>query len=302
MMSYRLYAELKKKAGEVRQGVLEMGLRSHNNGTGAGHISPGFSCADVLTGLYYGNVLKHDPKNPKMEDRDRFILSKSHGCMSLFYILADRGYFDKKEIELFNSPGGILGSHPDITKVPGIEASAASLGMGVAVATGIASCGKYDKMDYNVYTLLGDGECNEGSVWESFMYAGTNGLDNFTAIIDNNRYGAIGLLEDCASLEPASDKFKAFGFATREIDGHEFIEILPALKEVPYERGKPSAIIANTNKGKGVSFMEKAYDAGSPIWHTRAPEGEEVDIARRDLEEAIREAEEEIAFYSGVTK
>ena len=295
----RTFYEVKLKAAEVRKGVLNMGLLS-----GGGHISPGFSCTDILTTLYYGGVLKHDPKNPKWEDRDRFVLSKSHGCMPLFFILADRGYFDKKYLDLFNRPGGILGSHPDMTKTPGIEASAASLGLGFAVATGIAYNGKYDKKDYRVFSLVGDGECQEGTIWESLMFAGAYKLDNLTVIVDFNGYGAISRLSESSDVEPIADKFDAFNFSVRQVDGHSITQLLRLLKEVPYKTGKPSAIIAHTNKGKGVSFMEEAYNSGSPIWHTRVPKGAEIEIAKRDLENAIAEAKKELEEFepSGAVK
>ena len=238
----KLYAELKLKAAEVRRAVLEMGITS-----GGGHISPGFSCTDILTAIYYGGVIKQDPKNPKWEDRDRFILSKSHGCMPLYYILADKDYFDKRYIDLFNRAGGILGSHPDVVKVPGVETSAASLGLGIQVANGIALCGKIDKKDYRIFALLGDGECQEGTVWESLLFAGSHGLDNLTVIVDFNGYGAISRLRESSDLEPFANKFKAFNFSVRQVDGHNFQQLVPALRGVPYSRKMPSAIIAHTN-------------------------------------------------------
>ena len=268
---------LKEHARQVRLRVLDMGVRA-----GGGHLAPGFSSTEILVALY-DEVLRIDPKNPKWEDRDRFILGKGHGCMPLYVLLAQKGFFDEKHLDTFCKPGSILGCHPDSKLIPGLEATTGSLGLGLSIGLGMALAGRYDRKHYRVFVLLGDGECQEGSIWESMMYAGSNGFDNVTIIIDNNKYGATAALIDTVDVEPLAKKLDAFNFNVREVDGHDFRELLPALESAPYEEGKPSAVIAHTTKGRGVSFMEKAYENGDPKWHYRVPEGEELKRARKDL-------------------
>ncbi len=278
--------DLRLKAAEIRRAVLEMGLRANS-----GHLAPGFSCTDILTCLYFGNVLRFDAARPDWSDRDRFVLSKGHGCMPLYAILADLGFFPAEMLHTFVQPGSVLGCHADRTLVPGIEVTAGSLGLGLAVAVGMAVGAKYDRRTHRVFVLTGDGETQEGTIWESLMYAGSNGLDNLVVIVDHNGFGATARLQDTADVRPLADKLRAFGLATIELDGHDFAALLPALHAVPFSAGSPSAIVAHTRKGAGVSFMERAYERGDPRWHYRVPRTEvEVARARADLDRAMAEA------------
>ncbi len=272
---------LREHARQIRNKILDMGIEAKG-----GHLAPGLSCTDILVALY-DNVLNFDSKNPEWENRDRFILSKGHGCMPLYALLAEKGFFAEELLYTFCKPGSILGCHADRNLIPGVEVTSGSLGLGFPVAVGMAFAARYDKKNHKIYALLGDGECQEGTIWESLMYAGSNGLDNLTIIIDNNGYGATAKLKDTADVEPLADKLKAFNFSVKEINGHDFNEILPALEFLPYKKGKPSAIIAHTTKGKGISFMEEDYANGNPRWHYRIPNGEEIKIARKDLEKII---------------
>jgi len=273
--------KLRTHAKRVRRKVLEMGIEGQG-----GHLAPGFSCTDILVTLY-DEILKYNPQNPKWEDRDRFILSKGHGCMPLYVLLAEKGFFPEKELDTFCKPESFLGCHADRNIVPGIEASTGSLGLGLSIAVGMAYSAKHDKKNHRIYALLGDGECQEGTIWEALMYAGSNKLDNLSVIVDYNGYGATARLEDTSDVYPLADKLEAFNFNTKKINGHEFSELLPALRDVPYQKGKPSAIVAYTIKGKGVSFMEKAFAEGDPKWHYQIPEGNRIEIARKDLEGRI---------------
>ena len=270
--------KLEAHSRSVRRKILDMGVKGQG-----GHLAPGFSCTDILVALY-DDILKFDPKNLKSEDRDRFILSKGHGCMPLYILLSENGFFPEKTLDTFCKPGSVLGCHADRNIVPGIEASTGSLGLGLSVAVGMALSAKHDKKDHRVYALLGDGEMQEGTIWEGLMYAGSNKLDNLTVIVDYNGYGATARLEDTSNVAPLADKLKAFNFNTKKIDGHNFSEILPALRNVPYQKGKPSAIVAYTTKGKGVGFMEEAFANGDPKWHYQVPSGDEILRARKDLE------------------
>lgn len=244
---------------------------------GGGHIPASLSMVEILVYLYY-NVLNIDSNDNKNQDRDRFILSKGHSCVALYAILADKGFFPKAELTRFGKKGSILGGHPDMLKVPGIEASTGSLGHGLAFGIGIALSGKLDKMDYRVFVLLGDGECQEGSVWEAAMFAPQHKLDNLVVIIDYNKIQAMDYLDKIVSLNPLADKWKAFGWEVRDVDGHDFHNLQEIFESVPFVKGKPNLIIAHTTKGKGISFMEN-----SPIWHYRLPNKEEMKIACKEL-------------------
>lgn len=261
-----------KKAKEIRKSV----LRAICDG-GGGHIPASLSIVEILTVLYNG-ILKVDPKNPKDPERDVFILSKGHAGVSLYAVLADKGFFDRKLLSAFGRRGSILGGHPDMHKVPGVEASTGALGHGFPFGVGIALAGKMDKKKRRVFVLLGDGECQEGSVWEAALFAPQHKLDNLTVIIDYNKLQAMDRLDKIVSLEPLADKWRAFGWSVKEVDGHDMPKLYDIFKSVPFEKGKPSLIIAHTIKGKGVSYMENV-----PIWHFRLPDKEEKRIACSEL-------------------
>ncbi|MBS6837544.1 MAG: transketolase, partial [[Eubacterium] rectale] len=221
-----------------------------------------------------------DPANPKWEDRDRFVLSKGHVAPGLYSTLAEKGYFPKEDLKTLRHTGSYLQGHPDMKHIPGIDMSSGSLGQGVSAAVGMAAAGKYDKKDYRVYTLTGDGEIQEGQIWEAAMWAGHRKLDNLVVIVDNNNLQIDGSVEDVCSPYPIDKKFEAFNFHVINIDGNDFDQIRAAFKEARETKGMPTAIIAKTVKGKGV-FMENA--AG---WHGKAPNDEEYEIAMADLEKA----------------
>lgn len=265
--------ELERKAKWVRRQVLEMIVSANK-----GHIGGAFSCTEILVTLYYGGFLRFNPNNPKWGERDRFILSKGHSCVTVFAILADLGFFSISELNSFCQKGSMLGGHPD-RNVPGIEADTGSLGHGLGIAAGLALSAKIDKNDYRSVALLGDGECHEGPVWETAMFAAHHQLNNLVAIVDRNWQCVTDFTEDCNRLEPFADKWKAFGWDVRAINGHSFDELLRALKDFRIrESPRPLVIIANTIKGKGVSFMERNLD-----WHHSVPAGENLKIARQEL-------------------
>jgi len=245
---------------------------------GKGHIGGAFSCTDILVVLYYGGILHLDPKIPSWEDRDRFILSKGHACTSLYVILADLGFLPTSELESFAKEGSMLEGHPH-RGIPGIEADTGSLGHGLGIGAGLALSAKMDKKDWLTVVLLSDGECYEGSTWEAAMFASHHKLSNLIAIVDRNCQCSTDFTEDCLRLEPLADKWRAFGWEAREIGGHCFDHLLYAFNSLRHrEISKPLAIIANTIKGKGVSFME-----GKVGWHHEVPKGKELRIARQEL-------------------
>ncbi len=264
---------LQTKAKELRKAI----LKTICKGVG-GHIPASLSIVEILTALYYNNILNFTPKKTDDPQRDRFILSKGHACVALYAVLADKGFFDKGYLNTFGRRGSILGGHPDMHKIPGIEASTGALGHGFPFGVGIALAGKWDKKNYRVFVLLGDGECQEGSVWEAALFAPQHKLDNLTVIIDYNKLQAMDRLDKIISLDPLFDKWKAFGWEVREVDGHDISELTEILKSVPFVSGKPNLIIAHTIKGKGVSFMENV-----PIWHFRLPNIEEREKICREL-------------------
>ena len=265
--------KLEEKARWVRQQVLEMAL-----GAGAGHIAPAFSCTDILVALYQGGILRVDPKNPKWEDRDRFILSKGQACAAQYAVLADMGYFPQDELKTYCRLGSKLGGHSE-SNVTGVEAFTGSLGHGLPIGAGMALAGKIDKKDYITVVLVGDGEIQEGSNWEAAMFAAHHQLNKLVVVVDRNKLQAIDFTEDAFSLEPLEKKWEAFGWEVRTINGHSFKDMLSCMGDLRTRKSKrPVAIIARTTKGKGVSFMEN-----KPIWHFRIPVGDEVEQARREL-------------------
>lgn len=267
--------ELEKMANEIRKDIV-----TAVHSAKSGHPGGSLSSADIFTYLYF-EEMNVDPANPKWEDRDRFVLSKGHVAPGLYSTLAEKGYFPKEDLKTLRHTGSYLQGHPDIKHIPGIDMSSGSLGQGVSVAVGMAAAGKYDKKDYRVYTLTGDGEIQEGQIWEAAMWAGHRKLDNLVVIVDNNNLQIDGSVEDVCSPYPIDKKFEAFNFHVINIDGNDFDQIRAAFKEARETKGMPTAIIAKTVKGKGVSFMENA--AG---WHGKAPNDEEYEIAMADLEKA----------------
>ena len=267
--------ELEKMANEIRKDIV-----TAVHSAKSGHPGGSLSSADIFTYLYF-EEMNVDPANPKWEDRDRFVLSKGHVAPGLYSTLAEKGYFPKEDFKTLRHTGSYLQGHPDMKHIPGIDMSSGSLGQGVSVAVGMAAAGKYDKKDYRVYTLTGDGEIQEGQIWEAAMWAGHRKLDNLVVIVDNNNLQIDGSVEDVCSPYPIDKKFEAFNFHVINIDGNDFDQIRAAFKEARETKGMPTAIIAKTVKGKGVSFMENA--AG---WHGKAPNDEEYEIAMADLEKA----------------
>jgi len=225
-----------------------------------GHIGSTLSLIEMLRVLY-DDVLRHDPKNPKWKERDRCVLSKGHGCIALFAILADKGYFPMEELDQFCSTTGILGGHPEYNKVPGVEASTGALGHGLSIGVGMALAARADKRDSKIFIIMGDGEINEGSVWEAAMSAGNLKLDNLIAMVDYNKIQSAGPTREICNLEPLGDKWRAFNFDVKEVDGHDVSALQKILKE-PRAKGKPTIIICHTVKGKGLSFAEN-----DPKWH-----------------------------------
>ena len=246
----QLITYLRQLTRTFRREILEMTTRA-----GSGHPGGSLSSIDVLTALYFHHI-RVDPKNPKWEDRDRFILSKGHSCPALYAVLAERGFFSKEILSTLRRYGSILQGHPDMNRTPGIEMSTGSLGQGLSVSCGIALAGKLDGRDYRVYCLMGDGEIDEGSIWEAAMIAPHFKLGNLIGIIDRNMLQIDGTTEYVVRLEPLSDKWKAFGWSVVEVDGHDMLQILDALDAASRANDVPTVIIAKTIKGKGVSFME----------------------------------------------
>ncbi|HAZ38213.1 MAG TPA: transketolase [Clostridiaceae bacterium] len=263
---------LKKVAVNVRQDIIEMITES-----ASGHPGGSLSAVEILTALYFGEM-RINPENPKWEDRDRFVLSKGHGAPALYSVLAERGFFDKKELMTLRKIGSMLQGHPNMNETPGIDMSTGSLGQGISAANGMAIAGKIDNKDYRVYALLGDGELEEGEVWEAAMTAAHYKLDNLTAFIDHNGLQIDGPITSVMSPEPVSDKFRAFGWNVIDIDGHNFDEIFKAIDMAKSVKGKPTMIVAKTVKGKGVSFMEN-----NAAWHGTAPNKEQCEKALSEI-------------------
>jgi transketolase len=264
--------ELEKMARQLRRHVITMIATA-----GSGHPGGSLSAADIVTALYF-KFMRHDPKNPQWPDRDRFVLSKGHAAPILYAALAESGYFPVEELSTLRKLDSRLQGHTDRTLTPGVEMSAGSLGQGLSYGIGIALAGKLDKRDYRIYVLLGDGECDEGQVWEAAMFAPHHRMDNITAIVDHNDLQLDGRVCDIMGLEPLADKWRAFNWHVLEINGHDMGKILKALKKAREMKGKPTVIIAHTVKGKGVSFME-----GNVDFHGKAPSPQETEIALKEL-------------------
>lgn len=268
--------ELQKTANEVRKGIV-----TAVHSAKAGHPGGSLSAADIFTYLYF-EEMNIDPKNPKKEDRDRFVLSKGHTAPGLYSALAQRGYFPVEDLKTLRHLGSYLQGHPDMKHIPGVDMSSGSLGQGISAAAGMALSAKLSGDSYRVYTLLGDGEIQEGQVWEASMFAGHRKLDNLVVMVDNNGLQIDGKIEDVCSPYPIGDKFKAFNFHVIEnVDAHDFDAIRAAFEEAKATKGMPTAIIFKSVKGKGVSFMEN--NAG---WHGKAPNDEEYETAMVELEKA----------------
>lgn len=268
-------AMLKAKAKELRKMLLTMIYQAQS-----GHPGGSLSCADIITTLYF-YAMNYDPKNPKWEGRDRFVLSKGHVCPALYSALIMKGVIDEKYLGTLRKQGSIFQGHPDMKRCSGIEISTGSLGQGISCATGMAIAAKKREQDYMVYTLLGDGECNEGQVWEAAQSAAKYELDNMIVIIDNNGLQNDGFAKDIMPTGDLEEKFKSFGFQTVRINGHEVGEIAGAFDFMKTQKnGKPKCIVCNTVKGKGVSFMENVA-----IWHGLAPDEEQYKQAMKEIEE-----------------
>lgn len=265
--------ELQKTANEIRKGIV-----SGVHAAKAGHPGGSLSAADIFTYLYF-EEMNVDPKNPKDPDRDRFVLSKGHTAPGLYAALAEKGYFPKEDLLTLRHLGSYLQGHPDMKHIPGVDMSSGSLGQGISAAVGMAISAKLSGDDYRVYTLLGDGEIQEGQVWEASMLAAHRKLDNLVVIVDNNNLQIDGPISEVNSPYPIDKKFEAFNFHVINIDGHDFDAIAAAFKEARETKGQPTAIIAKTTKGKGVSFMENQAS-----WHGAAPNDEQYAVAMADLE------------------
>lgn len=266
-----LATKLDEKSLAIRKQIIDMMKKA-----GKGHPASAFSIVEIIRVLY-DDILKYDPKNPKWALRDRFILSKGHGCLALYVILAEKGFFPKEELDKFCTPDGLLGGHPE-TKIPGIEVATGSLGHGLSVGIGMALAARFDKAQHKVFVLIGDGECNEGAIWEAALLAGKHKLDNLVVILDYNKCQSYGPTCEVQDLEPLADKWKSFGFAVKEINGHDVNEVKKALSLVPLKKGKPSLIICHTVKGKGVSFME--YNSK---WHHPKPTDDEYEQMYKEV-------------------
>ena len=271
---------LQLTAVSVREGVL-----TSTHGAKAGHPGGSLSAADLFTYLYF-KELRIDPKNPRWEDRDRFVLSKGHTAPGLYAALALRGYFPVEDLPTLRHIDSYLQGHPNMNSVPGVDMSTGSLGQGISAAAGMALAAKLQKKDCRVYTLLGDGEIQEGQVWEAFMFAHHYKLDNLCAVIDNNGLQIDGPVAQVMNPYPIPEKLRAFGWEVREIDGHDFAQMETAFAAARETKGRPFAILMNTTKGKGVSYMEDNAD-----WHGKAPNDQEFEIAMTELKARLAEVE-----------
>ena len=266
--------KLKEMAGRVRKDIIEMLAQA-----GSGHPGGALSASDIMVALYF-SVMRHNPQNPQWKERDRFILSKGHSCPAMYACLARAGYFPLQELKTLRKLGSRLQGHPSKSDgLPGIEVSTGSLGQGLSIANGVALGLRLDKIDARVYCLMGDGEIEEGQIWEAAMAASHYHLDNLCGIVDNNGLQIDGKIDEVMSPKPISEKWKAFGWKTIGINGHKMEEILEAFAEAKKVKGKPTVIIAKTIKGKGVSFMENVVE-----WHGKAPSKEQAKVALKDLE------------------
>ena len=267
--------ELQKTANEVRKGIITAVYNAKS-----GHPGGSLSAADIYTYLYF-EEMNIDPENPKKADRDRLVVSKGHTSPGYYSALAHRGFFPVEDLKTFRSVGSYLQGHPDMKHIPGVDMSSGSLGQGISAAVGMAISAKLSGDDYRVYTLVGDGEIQEGQVWEASMLAGHRKLDNLVVIVDNNNLQIDGTIEEVNSPYPIDKKFEAFNFHVINVDGHDFDSLRAAFKEAKETKGMPTAIIAKTVKGKGVSYMENQVS-----WHGSAPNEEQYKVAMEELEKA----------------
>lgn len=272
--------ELAIFATKARIGIIE-GVHSAK----AGHPGGSLSICEVLSYLY-NEEMRVDPKNPKWQSRDRFVLSKGHGAPALYATLALKGFFPVEDLKTLRKSDSYLQGHPNMNKIPGVDMSTGSLGQGISAAVGMAIGAKFDNADFRVYTILGDGEIEEGEVWEAAMLAGNKQLDNLVAVVDYNGLQIDGTIEEVNSAYPIADKFKAFNWNVVEIDGHNYDEIEAAFSNAKAVKGKPTCIVMKTVKGKGVSYMENQVG-----WHGKAPNDEEYEIAMNELNAALKELE-----------
>lgn len=272
MVDEKLTNNLKKIALQIRRDILEMTTQA-----GSGHPGGSLSATDIMATLYF-HKMRHNPKKPDWPDRDRFVLSKGHACPALYACLARSGYFSIKKLKTLRKLGSCLQGHPEANRCPGIEASTGPLGQGLSFANGIALAGKLDNKDYKVYVMLGDGECDEGNIWEAAMLAPHYKLDNLTAILDHNRLQIDGFNKDVMNIEPINEKFEAFGWDVIIIDGHNFEHIINALNDADKAKNKPTIIIANTIKSRGISFMEDQAE-----WHGKSLDKEQLKKALKEL-------------------
>ena len=276
-MNAQTKLELQKQATNVRIGIIK-GVHAAK----AGHPGGSLSCADILTYLYF-NEMNIDPANPKKATRDRFVLSKGHAAPALYSVLAHRGFFPVEELITLRKYDSRLQGHPDMKNIPGVDMSSGSLGQGISTAVGMALSSKHFESGFRVYAVLGDGEIEEGQVWEAAMFAGNKKLDNLIAFVDFNNLQIDGTCDEVNSPSPIDKKFEAFGWNVITIDGHDFDQIEAAVNEAMQVKGKPTAIVAKTVKGKGVSFMENAVN-----WHGSAPNDEQAQVALQELENALK--------------
>lgn len=265
--------DLRDKAVQIRRTVLETALAAKK-----GHVPPAFSWVEIGVALYYGGILRVDTARPDWTGRDRFILSKGHACLTLYAILADLGFFPKSHLGEFAGNGALLPGHPE-PQIPGVDAISGSLGHGLGFAAGMSLAARLDGQSWRTFTVLGDGECQEGSIWEAAMFAGQHKLGNMIAILDNNKLAATDFVDNIVTLKPVAERFRDCGWDAETIDGHDFDQLLRALSPARLEKQqKPLMIIADTIKGRGVDFMEN-----SPQWHHQMPKGEQIASARAQL-------------------
>jgi len=260
-------------ARRIRRRTLSMIRKAHSS-----HIGGAFSMAEVLATLYSG-ILRIDPVRPHWPERDRLILSKGHACAALYVVLAERGFFPREWLDEFYQDGGRLAGHATHHGVPGVEASTGALGHGLSIACGMALAATRDERPYRVFAVLSDGECDEGSTWEAAMFAAHHRLDRLVAIVDYNKIQSLGRVEEVLNLEPFANKWRSFGWTVREEDGHDTDRLKETLSQIPFERDRPSCLIAHTIKGRGVSFMEDRL-----LWHYRSPDDGEFEQAVQELE------------------
>lgn len=264
-------SNLNQQALDIRRKIFQIVCQNK-----AGHLASSLSSVEIMTTLYFGDILRYDSQNPNWEQRDRFILSKGHSALCLYSVLSKASYFPESDLSTFCNLGSNLGALPVRGKIPGVEATTGSLGHGFSFAAGIAKYSQVFQNPYHVYVLLGDGEMQEGEVWEAAMFSSSNRLNNLTAIIDNNQIQATGFTKDIINLSPLKDKLQSFGFEVIEVDGHNIKQLLSAFRAVSFE--KPKAIIAHTIKGKGISYIENQSD-----WHYKMPTDSQIEIGCQEL-------------------